>query len=214
MSPMHPSRRPILPSSTINPHRGVMAFLMIVVVIAAVAGVVVALSVGHAAAVLSIVLIVTAALYWRFAQPRHANDTAADALTPSVPKPIALVITNASATPPSLAQLPAVFSNATLHWVLDKERAARAIWFALKNGGRFAGEMGGEGGFVGALQRAVVLVEPEDRRLEREPGIEGRAARVRMDESLGPRRMADDVGELGIEEGELRHSAIRPPRIF
>jgi SAM-dependent methyltransferase len=39
----------------------------------------------------------------------------------------------------------AAFSNATLHWVLDKERAARAIWFALKNGARFAGEMGGEG---------------------------------------------------------------------
>jgi SAM-dependent methyltransferase len=39
----------------------------------------------------------------------------------------------------------AVFSNATLHWVLDKERAARAIWFALKPGGRFVGEMGGEG---------------------------------------------------------------------
>lgn len=39
----------------------------------------------------------------------------------------------------------AVFSNATLHWVIDKERAARAIWFALKHGGRFAGEMGGEG---------------------------------------------------------------------
>lgn len=39
----------------------------------------------------------------------------------------------------------AVFSNATLHWVLDKERAARAIWFALKAGGRFAGEMGGAG---------------------------------------------------------------------
>ncbi len=39
----------------------------------------------------------------------------------------------------------AVFSNATLHWVLDKERAARAIWFALKPGGRFAGEFGGAG---------------------------------------------------------------------
>jgi SAM-dependent methyltransferase len=38
----------------------------------------------------------------------------------------------------------AAFSNATLHWVLDKERAARAIWFALKPVGRFAGEMGGE----------------------------------------------------------------------
>lgn len=38
----------------------------------------------------------------------------------------------------------AAFSNATLHWVLDKERAARAIWFALKAGGRFAGEMGGD----------------------------------------------------------------------
>ena len=39
----------------------------------------------------------------------------------------------------------AAFSNATLHWILDKERAARAIWFALKHGGRFAGEMGGAG---------------------------------------------------------------------
>ncbi len=39
----------------------------------------------------------------------------------------------------------AAFSNATLHWVLDKAKAARTIWFALKSGGRFAGEMGGEG---------------------------------------------------------------------
>ena len=39
----------------------------------------------------------------------------------------------------------AAFSNATLHWVLDKEQAARAIFRSLKPGGRFAGEMGGEG---------------------------------------------------------------------
>src|SRR5438046_6402005 len=39
----------------------------------------------------------------------------------------------------------AAFSNATLHWVLHKEQAARAIFRALKPGGRFAGEMGGEG---------------------------------------------------------------------
>lgn len=48
----------------------------------------------------------------------------------------------------------AAFSNATLHWVLDKERAARAIWFALRNGGRFAGEMGGQGN-LSTLRRAL-----------------------------------------------------------
>lgn len=48
----------------------------------------------------------------------------------------------------------AVFSNATLHWVLDTERAARAIWFALKAGGRFAGEFGGAGNLL-TLRRAL-----------------------------------------------------------
>ena len=50
----------------------------------------------------------------------------------------------------------AAFSNATLHWILDKQRAARAIWFALKAGGRFAGEMGGEGNLAG-LREALDL---------------------------------------------------------
>lgn len=39
----------------------------------------------------------------------------------------------------------AAFSNAALHWMLDKERVAAAIFHGLKPGGRFAGEMGGEG---------------------------------------------------------------------
>src|SRR5690242_17341674 len=43
------------------------------------------------------------------------------------------------------AEFDAAFSNATLHWVLQKEQAARAISRALKTGSRFAGEMGGEG---------------------------------------------------------------------
>jgi SAM-dependent methyltransferase len=43
------------------------------------------------------------------------------------------------------SEFDAAFSNATLHWVLEKEQAARAIFRALKPGGRFAGEMGGEG---------------------------------------------------------------------
>jgi trans-aconitate methyltransferase len=46
---------------------------------------------------------------------------------------------------PFSAEFDAAFSNATLHWVLEKEQAARAIFRALKSGARFAGEMGGEG---------------------------------------------------------------------
>jgi len=46
------------------------------------------------------------------------------------------------------AEFDAAFSNATLHWVLHKEQAARAIFRALKAGGRFAGEMGGEGNLI------------------------------------------------------------------
>ena len=39
----------------------------------------------------------------------------------------------------------AAFSNAALHWMLDKQRVAQNIFSALRLGGRFAGEMGGEG---------------------------------------------------------------------
>jgi SAM-dependent methyltransferase len=46
---------------------------------------------------------------------------------------------------PFSSEFDAAFSNATLHWVLEKEQAARAIFRALNFGGRFAGEMGGEG---------------------------------------------------------------------
>jgi SAM-dependent methyltransferase len=54
----------------------------------------------------------------------------------------------------------AAFSNATLHWILAKNRAARAIWFALKPGGRFCGEMGGDGNLAHlreALDEVLVL---------------------------------------------------------
>ncbi len=39
----------------------------------------------------------------------------------------------------------AVFSNATLHWVLDKENAIDNIYHALRPGGRLILEMGGKG---------------------------------------------------------------------
>jgi SAM-dependent methyltransferase len=43
------------------------------------------------------------------------------------------------------SEFDAAFSNAALHWMLDKERAAAAIFHALEPGGRFVGEMGGQG---------------------------------------------------------------------
>jgi SAM-dependent methyltransferase len=55
---------------------------------------------------------------------------------------------------PFAAEFDAAFSNAVLHWVLEKEQAARAIFRALKPGGRFAGEMGGEGNLA-ALREAL-----------------------------------------------------------
>jgi SAM-dependent methyltransferase len=43
------------------------------------------------------------------------------------------------------SEFDAAFSNAALHWMLDKERVPAAVFRSLKRGGRFAGEMGGEG---------------------------------------------------------------------
>ena len=42
-------------------------------------------------------------------------------------------------------QFDAVFSNAALHWMLDADAVASGIFKALRDGGRFVGEMGGEG---------------------------------------------------------------------
>lgn len=55
---------------------------------------------------------------------------------------------------PFSSEFDAAFSNATLHWVLEKDQAARAIFRALKGGGRFAGEMGGEGNLA-KLRKAL-----------------------------------------------------------
>jgi len=38
----------------------------------------------------------------------------------------------------------AVFSNATLHWISEKEKAVTCIYNALKSGGRFVAEFGGK----------------------------------------------------------------------
>jgi SAM-dependent methyltransferase len=46
---------------------------------------------------------------------------------------------------PFEGEFDAVFSNATLHWMQDPDAAIDSVWRALKPGGRFVGECGGEG---------------------------------------------------------------------
>jgi len=54
-------------------------------------------------------------------------------------------------------QFDAVFSNATLHWIKEPERAVASIARVLRPGGRFVAEFGGKGniaGLVAAVERA------------------------------------------------------------
>ena len=58
-------------------------------------------------------------------------------------------------------QFDAAFSNAALHWMLDPDAVASGVFSVLKPGGRFAGEMGGEGNI--AALRAGIRSELEER---------------------------------------------------
>jgi trans-aconitate methyltransferase len=53
----------------------------------------------------------------------------------------------------------AVFSNATLHWIMDADAAIECIYKSLKPGGRFVAEMGGKGNMaqiVAATQKVLL----------------------------------------------------------
>jgi trans-aconitate methyltransferase len=52
------------------------------------------------------------------------------------------------------SEFDAVFSNATLHWMRDPDAAIAGVWRALKSGGRFVGECGGEG-CVAEIRKAL-----------------------------------------------------------
>ncbi|HEX6375960.1 MAG TPA: class I SAM-dependent methyltransferase [Allosphingosinicella sp.] len=58
-------------------------------------------------------------------------------------------------------QFDAAFSNAALHWMLDPDAVASGVLAALKPGGRFVGEMGGEGNI--ATLRAGIRAELSER---------------------------------------------------
>ena len=53
------------------------------------------------------------------------------------------------------AEYDAAFTNAALHWMLDKAGVANGVFRALKPGARFVGEMGGEGN-VASIWAAVI----------------------------------------------------------
>jgi trans-aconitate methyltransferase len=55
------------------------------------------------------------------------------------------------------AEFDAVFTNAALHWMLDHDAVAAGVFRALRPGGRFVGEMGGEGNV--AVLRAGIRSE-------------------------------------------------------
>ena len=59
------------------------------------------------------------------------------------------------------AEFDAGFTNAALHWMLDRQGVANGVFRALKPGARFVGEMGGEGNV--ALIWAAVNAELEAR---------------------------------------------------
>jgi len=62
-----------------------------------------------------------------------------------------------AATMQHQAEFDAVFSNAALHWMLNREAVARAVSNALKPGGRFVAELGGRGN-IRSMERAIESV--------------------------------------------------------
>ena len=59
---------------------------------------------------------------------------------------------------PFTEEFDAVFTNAALHWMKDHDAVVSGVWRALKPGGRFVGEFGGEGNvqkIVSAISSAL-----------------------------------------------------------
>ncbi len=61
----------------------------------------------------------------------------------------------------------AVFTNAALHWMKQPEKVVTGVWHALKPGGRFVGEFGGNGNVLKI--RAALYAALRRRRIDPEP---------------------------------------------
>jgi SAM-dependent methyltransferase len=62
-------------------------------------------------------------------------------------------------------QFDAAFSNAALHWMLDPDAVATGVFKGLKDGGRFVGEMGGEGNLATLRQALRDVLEERGYRM-------------------------------------------------
>jgi SAM-dependent methyltransferase len=80
-------------------------------------------------------------------------DSAPDFVAAAVARGLDARLIDAQALP-FHAEFDAVFTNATLHWVPDLDRALQGIRRALRAGGRFVGECGGHGN-VAAVSTAL-----------------------------------------------------------
>ena len=89
----------------------------------------------------------------------------------------------------------AVFSNAALHWMLDPAAVIDGVWRALRSGGRFVGEFGGEG-------NVALIVEALVAALERR-GFDGRGAVPWFFPSVGRYRALLEARGFMVERIEL-----------
>ena len=71
---------------------------------------------------------------------------------------------------PFHAEFDAVFSNAALHWVRDQDAMLAGVHRALKPGGRFVAEMGGQGN-IAAIRVALIAVLEKHGCAGREDGV-------------------------------------------
>src|SRR3989442_7466975 len=64
---------------------------------------------------------------------------------------------------PFEAEFDAVFSNAALHWMKEADAVAQGVWRALRPGGRFLGELGGQGNVARIAEAVTAVLRPAGR---------------------------------------------------
>ncbi len=96
----------------------------------------------------------------------------------------------------------AVFSNAALHWMRDADAVIGGVWRSLVPGGRFVGELGGEGNVARIVTALLAALERR--------GIDGRALHPWIFPSASDYRSRLERGGFRVDEIRL---FARPTRL-